>query len=189
VKTGFRIANGGAQEVYGIKPDLATYAKALANGYPLAAFGGRQEIMSIIGHGVAQGGTFNNNKPGVAAAWATLDLLQKEPILRTIEARGQRLMSGLKNIFAEAGIPVALQGYGAMFTFSVGVEKITDQRQWSETEKDYYLRLVEAAIERGVMPDHDPREPWFLCYAHSEADIDETLSVMRDAVKNVKRGA
>ena len=68
MKTGFRIANGGAQEVTGHPPDLATYAKALGNGYPIAAFGGRREIMSIIGHGVAQGGTFTNNKPGVAAA-------------------------------------------------------------------------------------------------------------------------
>src|SRR3990172_2660256 len=68
VKTGFRIANGGAQEYYGITPDLATYAKAMGNGYPIAAFGGKREIMSIIGHGVGQGGTYTNNKPGVAAA-------------------------------------------------------------------------------------------------------------------------
>ena len=72
VKTGFRIANGGAQEYYGIKPDLVTYAKALGNGYPIAAFGGKNEIMSIIGQGVAQGGTYTNNKPGVAGAYATL---------------------------------------------------------------------------------------------------------------------
>ncbi len=76
VKTGFRIANGGAQEYYGIKPDLATYAKALGNGYPVAAFGGKREIMSIIGHGVAQGGTYTNNKPGVAGAYATLKLAE-----------------------------------------------------------------------------------------------------------------
>ena len=64
-----------------------------------------------------------------------------------------------------------------------GVEKVTNQRDWNESDKDYYLRLVEAAIERGVMPDHDPREPWFLCYSHGDADIDETLNVMRDVVK------
>jgi glutamate-1-semialdehyde 2,1-aminomutase len=187
VKTGFRIANGGAQEYYRIKPDLATYAKALGNGYPVAAFGGRKEIMSIIGHGVAQGGTYTNNKPGVAAAWATLTLLQEQPILKTIEQRGKRLMAGLKKIFEEAGIPVVFSGYPAMFSFSIGVEKVTCQRDWNESDKDYYLALVEAAIERGVMPDHDPREPWFLCYAHSEADIDETLNVYADAVKAVKR--
>jgi glutamate-1-semialdehyde 2,1-aminomutase len=187
VKTGFRIANGGAQEYYNIRPDLATYAKAMGNGYPAAAFGGKQAIMSIIGHGVAQGGTYTNNKPGVAAAWATLDLLEKQPILKTIEQRGKRLMDGLKAIFAEAGIPVCFSGYPAMFSFAVGKEKVTNQREWNDTEKDYYLRLIEAAIERGVMPDHDPREPWFLCYAHGEAEIDQTLEVMREAVKRVGR--
>jgi glutamate-1-semialdehyde 2,1-aminomutase len=187
VKTGFRIANGGAQEYYRIKPDLATYAKAFANGYPLAAFGGKREIMSIIGHGVAQGGTFTNNKPGVAAAWATLTVLQREPVLKTIEMLGKRLMDGIEKIFAESDIPVCMNGYPAMFSFAIGVEKVTDQRTWNESEKEYYLALVEAMIERGVMPDHDPREPWFLCYSHSEADIDTTLEVVREAVKAVKR--
>ena len=187
VKTGFRVARGGAQELYGILPDLATYAKSLGNGYPIAAFGGRREIMEIIGRGVAQGGTFNNNRCGVAAAVATLDLIQKQPILETIAQRGRRLMDGLKQIFEGAGIQVSLNGHPAMFSFAVGVDKVTNQRDWAGSDHDYYLRLVEAAIERGVMPDHDPREPWFLCYSHSEADIDETLNVMQDAVRTVKR--
>jgi glutamate-1-semialdehyde 2,1-aminomutase len=187
VKTGFRVARGGAQELYGILPDLATYAKSLGNGYPIAAFGGRREIMEIIGRGVAQGGTFNNNRCGVAAADATLDLIQKQPILETIAQRGRRLMDGFQQIFEGAGIQVSLNGPPAMFSFAVGVDKVTNQRDWAASDHDYYLRLVEAAIERGVMPDHDPREPWFLCYSHSEADIDETLNVMQDAVRAVKR--
>jgi len=187
VKTGFRIANGGAQEYYRIKPDLATYAKALGNGYPVAAFGGRKEIMGIIGHGVSQGGTYTNNKPGVAAAWATLNLLQTQPILKTIEKRGRRLMDGISAIFKEAGVPHCMNGYPAMFTYAVGVEKVTDQRSWNESDKDYYLALIDALIERGVMPDHDAREPWFLCYSHSDADIDKTLEVFRTAVQAVKR--
>jgi glutamate-1-semialdehyde 2,1-aminomutase len=187
VKTGFRIANGGAQEYYRIKPDLATYAKAFANGYPLAAFGGKKEIMSIIGHGVAQGGTFTNNKPGIAAAWVTLTVLQREPVIKTIEIRGRRLMEGIAGIFNEEGIKFCMNGYPAMFSFAIGVEKVTDQRTWNVSEKDYYLALIEGMIERGVMPDYDPREPWFLCYSHSEADIDKTLQVVRDTVKTVKR--
>jgi len=187
VKTGFRIANGGAQEYYRIKPDLATYAKAFANGYPLAAFGGKKEIMSIIGHGVAHGGTFTNNKSGVAAAWATLTVLEREPVLKTIEKRGRRLMNGIGKIFADSGIPVCMNGYPAMFSFAIGVEKVIDQRTWNASEKEYYLALIEAMIGRGVMPDHDAREPWFLCYSHSEADIDTTLEVVQDAVKSVKR--
>jgi len=187
VKTGFRIARGGAQEYYGLKPDMATYAKSIANGYPLAALGGRREIMSIIGHGVAQGGTFNNNKPGVAAACATLDLIQNQPILETIARRGRRLMDGIKTIFDNAGIPVCMSGHPAMFSFAVGVERVTCQREWDKSDQGYYLRLVEAAIERGIMPDHDPREPWYLCYSHSDADIDGTLNVMAEVVRTVPR--
>lgn len=186
VKTGFRIANGGAQEYYGIKPDLVTYAKALGNGYPIAAFGGQREIMSIIGHGVAQGGTYTNNKPGVAAAFATLTLLKTQPILGTIEKRGRKLMDGLKDIFEENDIAVVMTGYPAMFSFSLGVDAVTSQRDWANSDHDMYLRLAEKAIERGVMPDHDAREPWFLCYEHSDADIDETLSVYAEIVKEVK---
>lgn len=187
VKTGFRIANGGAQEYYGIRPDLATYAKALGNGYPVAAFGGKAEIMSIIGKGVSQGGTYTNNKPGVAAAYATLRLIRERPILKTIAQRGQRLMNGLKEIFEDNGIPAAMSGYPAMFSFALGVEAITCQRDWSESDHDLYLRLAEKAIERGVMPDYDAREPWFLCYSHSEADIDETLNVYADIVKEARK--
>lgn len=187
VKTGFRIAPGGAQEYYNIKPDLATYAKALGNGYPAAAFGGKREIMSIIGRGVSQGGTYTNNKPGIAGAWATLKVLRSEPVFETLEKRGKRLMDGLKDIFDENGIPAVMSGYPAMFSFALGVENITCQRDWNESDKDFYLRLVEGAIERGVMPDYDPREPWFLCYSHSEADIDKTLEVYAEVVKAAKK--
>lgn len=187
VKTGFRIACGGAQEYYSLNPDMATYAKSLGNGYPIAAFGGKRAIMETIGQGVAQGGTFNNNKPGLAAAYATLELMQKLPVHETIAKRGRRLMEGLQKIFVDTGIPACISGYPAMFSFAVGVEKVTNQRDWNESDKEYYLSLVGAAAERGVMPDHDPREPWFLCYSHSDADIDETLNVMEDCVRSVAR--
>jgi len=187
VKTGFRIANGGAQEYYNIKPDMVTYAKALGNGYPIAAFGGKREIMSIIGQGVAQGGTYTNNKPGVAGAYATLSLLRSKPILKTIETRGKRLMDGLKEIFEENDIPAVFTGYPAMFSFSFGMDAVTCQREWQESDKDLYLDLVEKAIQKGVMPDHDAREPWFLCYEHSDSDIDETLNVYAEIVKEVKK--
>jgi len=187
VKTGFRIANGGAQEYYGIQPDLATYAKALGNGYPVAAFGGSREVMSIIGHGVSQGGTYTNNKPGIAAAYATLKLMQTKPILKTIEQRGKRLMDGLKEIFEDNDIPAVFSGYPAMFSFAIGADKVTCQRDWAESDQALYLTLAEKAIERGVMPDHDAREPWFLCYSHSDADIDETLNVYAEIVKEAKK--
>jgi glutamate-1-semialdehyde 2,1-aminomutase len=186
VKTGFRIANGGAQEFHGILPDLATYAKALGNGYPVAAFGGRRDIMGIIGDAVAQGGTYTNNKPGVAAAAATLKILKEKPILATIRERGKRLMNGLKGIFSDAGIPIVFSGYPQMFSFSIGIDKVTNQREWDLANGAYYLKLAEAAMQRGIMPDHDPREPWFMCYSHTDVDVDETLNVYSDIVKVIK---
>jgi glutamate-1-semialdehyde aminotransferase len=80
-----------------------------------------------------------------------------------------------------------MNGYPAMFSYAIGVENVSDQRSWNESEKDYYLALIDAMIQRGVMPDHDPREPWFLCYSHNEEDIDTTLEVVRETVKTVKR--
>jgi glutamate-1-semialdehyde 2,1-aminomutase len=186
VKTGFRIARGGAQEYYGIRPDLATYAKALGNGYPVAALGGRREVMEVIGQGVSQGGTYTNNKPGIAAAWATLKILREEPVIETINRRGARLMEGLRRIFAENGIPAVLTGYPGMFAFSLGVERVTCQREWARSDRERLLRLAEAAMERGVMPDYDPREPWFLCYSHTDADVDRTLEVYAEIVKTVR---
>jgi glutamate-1-semialdehyde 2,1-aminomutase len=186
VKTGFRIAKGGAQEYYNLKPDLATYAKALGNGCPVAAFGGKREIMSVIGHGVSQGGTYTNNKPGIAGAYSTLKVLQSEPVFETINKRGENLMNGLKEIFEDNSIPAYFSGYPGMFSFALGVENVTCQRDWSTSDREYYLRLAEAAIDRGVMPDYDAREPWFLCYSHSDADINKTLEVYAEIVKAVK---
>lgn len=186
VKTGFRIARGGAQELLGVRPDLATYAKALGNGYPVAALGGRREIMELIGQGVSQGGTYTNNKPGIAAAWATLRILRDEPVIETIQRRGARLMEGLRRIFAEHGEQVVVTGYPGMFAFSLGVERVTCQREWAQSDRARLLRLAEAAMERGVMPDYDPREPWFLCYAHTDADVDRTLEVYAEIVPRVR---
>jgi glutamate-1-semialdehyde 2,1-aminomutase len=103
VKTGFRIANGGAQEYWGVKADLATYAKSLGNGFPIAAIGGTDEVMSVIEPGrVGVGGTFCGNVVGTAAADATLEELETKPVLKTIGARGQRLMTGLGKVLYEA---------------------------------------------------------------------------------------
>jgi glutamate-1-semialdehyde 2,1-aminomutase len=187
VKSGFRFANGGAQEFYNIKPDMATYAKALGNGYPIAALGGKKEIMSIVGHGVSQGGTYTNNKPGIAGAWATLKIMKEKPILKTVADRGKKLMDGIMDVFAEQGIQAVMSGHPSMFTYALDTDKVTCQRDWNESNKDLYLKIVEELISRGVMPDYDAREPWFMCYSHSDKDIDDTLTAFADSVKAVKQ--
>jgi glutamate-1-semialdehyde aminotransferase len=93
----------------------------------------------------------------------------------------------LKDIFEDNNIPVVMTGYPAMFSFALGVNSVTCQRDWALSDHEMYLKLVEKAIECGVMPDHDAREPWFLCYEHSDADIDQTLNIYAEIIKEVKQ--
>ncbi len=191
VKTGFRIANGGAQEYFGIQADLATYAKAMGNGFPVAAIGGKEEVMAVIGYGqVAHGGTYTGNVVGVAAAEATLEILETQPIIETIFKNGQKLMDGIGEILTRADIPHFVIGLPPIFGLLLGAdEEPTDFRDYCAGDGALYERLAMALIERGVMPDGDGREPWFLCYSHGEQEIAETLTVFEEAVKDVKREA
>ncbi len=185
VKTGFRIANGGAQQYFHFKADLATYAKSIANGFPLAAIAGTDEIMSVIQPGrVAVGGTYCGNVPGTAAADATLELLETQPVLDTIGRRGRRLMEGIDKILNEANIPHALMGPPQMFGFVLGSQHApTNYRDALDTNMKMYEHIMLEMIQRGAMPEPDNREPWFLCYDHTDEVIDETLNIFYDAVK------
>lgn len=188
VKTGFRIANGGAQEYFGIKADLATYAKALGNGFPVAAIGGKEEVMMTINPGTtAHGGTYSGNVAGVAAADATLEILENEPIIATINARGTTLMEGLDEILTEQGIPHVVTGVPSMLGILLGTdEEPREFRDYIRGDAALYDKIAMRLIASGVQPDADGREPWFLCAALSEADVAETLNKFNDAVKAAK---
>src|SRR5206468_759274 len=113
VITGFRVALGGAQSLLGIRPDLTVFGKAIANGFPLSAVGGRRDIMEPVGAAsVMHGGTYNGNLPAMAAARATLDALSEADgaVYRRITETGRTLMDGLRRIAAETGVAVLIQG-------------------------------------------------------------------------------
>jgi glutamate-1-semialdehyde 2,1-aminomutase len=186
VKTGFRIAPGGAQEFFGIQADLATYAKAIANGFPLAAIGGKREIMEVLTRGVSQGGTYCANSVGIAAGDATLELLEDGQILKQIDAQGRKLQEGIAKVLTEAGIPCQIQGPGAMFGIMLMEDTPVDFRDFAKHDAQLYEEISMELVARGVIPDTDAREPWFLCAAHDDAAIDETLNVFEDAVKVVR---
>ena len=191
VKTGFRVARGGAQAYFGVRADVVTYAKAMANGFPIAAICGKRDVLMVIepGH-VAHGGTYTGNVVGTAAATATLEILETQPILETIFQRGRQLMDGIGEILTRAGIPHFVTGLPPMFSFILGMdEEPTDFRDYCEGDDSLHERLVLALIERGVMPDADGLEPWFLSYSHSEQDVAETLTAFEDAVNVTKRNA
>jgi glutamate-1-semialdehyde 2,1-aminomutase len=187
VKTGFRIANGGAQELFGVKADVATYAKSMGNGFPVAAIAGREPIMQLIGDGVAHGGTYAGNAVGMAAGIATLGLLESQPILVELNTIGTRLMRGIDDILTEHDIPHAMTGLPSMFSYILGTDEAPrNLRDYAANDEAMYEAISDNLIRNGVFPETDGREPWFLCHALSNADVDETLNKFNDSVKTVK---
>jgi glutamate-1-semialdehyde 2,1-aminomutase len=189
VKTGFRVAKGGAQELYGIHADLTTYAKAMGNGYPIAAFGGRKDVMDVIGshqNGVVHGGTYTANLIGLSAAHATLDILKNTKALNTVDQVGEDIQRILGRVFSKASIEYSFAGPPAMFGIHFSKTVPTNYRDWKMTNSALYEKFAWNLIEAGIMLEPDSREPWFICEAHREIDLNwfETIALkaMQDAI-------
>ena len=178
VKTGFRFARGGAAEFFGIKPDLASFAKAMGNGYPAAAFGGRREIMSLLPDKVSHGGTYAGNRVAAAAAVATLQILRDTDALETIHRTGRRMQDGLREVINEAGLPFHFTGHPSMFGIMFTEKVATEYRDWADTDHALYDTVAVGMQTRGAMPEPDSREPWFMCEAHAQDDtVDRVISI------------
>jgi glutamate-1-semialdehyde 2,1-aminomutase len=183
VKTGFRFARGGAAEYFGITPDLASFAKAMGNGYPAAAFGGRRDIMELLPDKVSHGGTYAGNRVAAAAAVATLGILKDTNALETIHATGRTIQDGLKEILDPVGIPYHFTGHPSMFGIMFREEVASEYRDWATTDHELYDAIAIGMHARGAMPEPDSREPWFVCEAHADADIiDRVLTSFEDSL-------
>ena len=173
VKTGFRVHRGGAQALYDTHADLTTYAKAMGNGYPVACFGGRAEVMDVIGAGggVVHGGTYTANLVALSAARATLRVLDETDALETTARVGTEVRDLLGRVFTQAGVEHCFSGPPAMFGIHLGSTVPTNYRDWKRTRFDLYTAFCWQLIERGVMLEPDSREPWFFCEAHATMDL------------------
>ena len=174
VKTGFRVAKGGAQELYGIYADLTTYAKAIGNGYPVAAFGGKAKVMDAISfaaNGVTHGGTYTANMVALSAAKATLTVLSETDALATIAEVGQKIQAILSRVFTKFDIEHCFAGPDAMFGVHFGSEVPQNYRDWKQTNSDLYTQFALNLIDNGLMLEPDSREPWFICEAHQTIDF------------------
>ena len=140
IKTGFRLARGGAAALYGVTPDLATYAKALANGYPAAAFGGRRDVMSLLPERVSHGGTYAGNRIAASAAVATLRILRDTDALAIIDGTGRRLQAGLHEVMTERSVPHAFSGHPIMF--GIAREAADRLSRLVDTDHDPYDEVV-----------------------------------------------
>ena len=186
VKSGFRVAKGGAQSLYGIYGDLSTYAKAMGNGYAVAAFGGRAEVMDVVGSGpgaVVHGGTYTGNLVGLSAAHKTLDILSHTDALQTINQTGERLQALLGRVFTAASVEHAFAGPPAMFGIHFSASVPTNYRDWRKTNSALYNRFAWGLIDRGFMLEPDSREPWFVCEAHQHMDFGQLEDMASDAMK------
>jgi glutamate-1-semialdehyde 2,1-aminomutase len=182
VKTGFRFARGGAAEYFGVTPDLATYAKAMGNGYPAAAFGGRREVMSVLPSQVSHGGTYAGNRVAAAAAVKTLEILRDTPALETIRRTGEAIQAGIREVIEAKGVPFIFTGHPSMFGIMFTDRVPTEYRDWANTDHELYDAIAVGMHARGAMPEPDSREPWFICEAHSRGDIvDRVVSIFADS--------
>jgi glutamate-1-semialdehyde 2,1-aminomutase len=187
VKTGFRVARGGVQELMNVRADLCTFAKALGNGYPISALAGREDIMRRIGgdDGIAQGGTYAAHSVPLAAAEKTLEILDETDTLEQIADYGRRLQKGLSELLSGRGIAHVFSGHpsmaGLFFTESVP----RNYREWATTDYALYNSLAAELIELGILCEPDSREPWFVSAAHDDACLAETLEKFETALSTV----
>ncbi len=182
VKTGFRVARGGVQELLGIRADLCTLAKAVANGYPISIVAGREDIMRKVGDGVVHGGTFTAHSVPLAAADKTLEILAETDALTSIAANGEELRDGIASILSARGIEHSFVGHPAMSGLFFHAEAPSNYRQWLDSDYAFYDSLAVELHELGVLVEPDSREPWFLCEAHDMKCISETLDKFEQAV-------
>ena len=175
VKTGFRVAKGGIQELLGVEADLCTFAKAIANGYPISVVAGRREYMSKIGDGVAHGGTYTAHSVSIAAANKTLEILDETDALTSIQYYGTELQTGLSNILGQRGIPHSFVGHPSMFGLFFSESPPTNYRDWKRTDYSLYDRLALKLHDVGIIVEPDSREPWFMCEAHDKSCLSDTL--------------
>jgi len=185
VITGFRVSPGGAQQHFGVTPDLATFGKAIANGFPVAALAGRADLMDLFVNGrVMHGGTYNGHPINMAATVATLQMLAGGHIYALVDQAGRQLMEGIAEILGRFGINATVQGFPGIFHVAFGVTKpIETFRDTFAIDRVRYVKFCTALIERGVRALE--RGAWFLSCEHDEAIVDETLEAVESAIKQI----
>ena len=177
VGTGFRVALGGAQEIYGVEPDLSTYAKSMAGGFPIAMLAGKPEIMDYMSNGnVVHGGSFNSNVMSVSAAHATLDyLLNNEDFYKSLNKNGDILIKGLKEVAKKHDIDILIQGLGSVFYLSfTNLDSIKNYRDHANNvDQEKYREFSKLMLLNGIRLSQNGR--WHMSSSHDISDIEITI--------------
>ena len=178
VMTGFRVAFGGAQELYSVKPDLTTLGKIIGGGLPVGAYGGRAEIMDMVAPvgPVYQAGTLSGNPLAMAAGLATLSELQSHPeVYPQLDERSAKLVDGIQARARSKGIPLCAHRVGSMFTWFFQAGPVFDWDTAARSDTQAFARFHGSMLEQGIYLPPSQFEAMFLSAAHSEGDINETI--------------
>lgn len=186
VMTGFRVAFGGAQQLYGIKPDLTCLGKIIGGGLPVGAYGGRKEIMSLLAPEgpVYQAGTLSGNPPAMAAGKTTLQLLEQKEVYRQLEDKGSFLEEGLKGIANRVGIPIQVNRVGSLFSIFFSHTPVTNAIEARKADKNLFKKLFHSLLANGIYIVPSPFEAGFISLAHSQEDLDNTLKAFEIALQH-----
>ena len=177
VMTGFRVAYGGAQALYGVLPDLTTLGKVIGGGLPVGAYGGRREIMELVAPAgpMYQAGTLSGNPLAMTAGLETLRALQEPATYARLTALTERLVSGIGQAADRAGIPLQRASVGSMFGLFFTEQQVTDYTSAKTADTQRYARFFWGMLARGVYLAPSQFEAGFLSLAHSEEDIEATI--------------
>lgn len=183
VISGFRVALGGAAERFGVTPDLATYGKAMAGGWPVSALAGRAELMARFGTGeVNHSGTFNASVVAMAATLATISSLRDDPPYQAVAEHGNALMAGIRELGAAHGLPLHVQGLPVAFHVSFGDVDATDYRSLRQLDLARYEQLADALVEHGIWVAR--RGVWYVSASHGPRELDAALSRFDATLRN-----
>jgi len=185
VITGFRLGRAGAQARFGVTPDLSIFAKAIANGFPVAAIVGRADLLDLfVKGGVLHGGTFNSQPVTMAAMVATQKALTQQHY-ETSSRYGVRLREGIADILKHAGIKAQVTGFELMFHVGFGLDApARNYRDLLKTDKALYVKFAHALLKRGVRVLE--RGAWFVSSEHNDAVIDATLEAVQGAAQEIQ---
>src|SRR5579872_6848490 len=188
VITGFRMCYGGAQTVFGIVPDLTTLGKIIGGGLPVAAYGGRRDLMDRVAPlgPVYQAGTLSGNPLAMSAGIASLDLLAAPGFYDSLEARSKRLGDGIAAALAETGAPATAVRAGSLLTLFFSGEPVRDYAGTKKCDTKRFASFFRAMLERGVFLAPSQFEALFVSAEHSDADIDRTITAVRESLENTK---
>ncbi len=186
VMTGFRLAKGGAQEIYGITPDLSTFGKVIGGGLPVGAYGGREEIMRMIAPSgpVYQAGTLSGNPLAMTAGFETLSIIDEQPdFFQRLEKKSAYLESGIRNALDEKGLNLTINRVGSMFTLFFTDHEVVDFDTAKTSDASRFSEYFGRMLESGVYLPPSQFEACFVSIAHSTEDLDETIAAVRKALE------